>query len=145
MNVRIRYRKYGKKNAPFFRLVVTDARNKRDGEYKANLGTYNPSNGDVKIDEDSLITWLEKGAQLSDNALTRCKKNAPKVMHWLESKKCDKRKKRRDSRRAKAKLNAANKSNTKQSAPKKTTATAKVKTTTATKTNEAPKKDTAKK
>ena len=127
-----------RKNAPFFRLVVTDARNKRDGAYKANLGTYNPSNGDVSIDEEGLISWLEKGAQLTDNALTRCKKNAPKVMHWLESKKLEKRKKRRDSRRAKAKLKSVTKTNAKTptSAPKAKTTAAKTK-----KVVEAPKKE----
>ena len=47
MAVSIRLARIGKKKAPFYRIVATDRRNKRDGEFLENLGTYNPLTGEL--------------------------------------------------------------------------------------------------
>ena len=42
MSTRIRLSRTGSKNRPFFKIVVTDKRNPRDGKFIEKLGTYNP-------------------------------------------------------------------------------------------------------
>jgi len=60
----------GRKKRPFYRLIVTDSRNRRDGAYLANLGHYDPFADpyEVKLHEDEILTWLGKGATMSDTA-----------------------------------------------------------------------------
>lgn len=64
--VKLRLKRIGKKKAAFYRIVATDARVKRDGEYIELIGTYNPINGDVKINHDLAYKWLLTGAQPTD-------------------------------------------------------------------------------
>jgi len=60
----------GRKKRPFYRLVAMDHRKRRDGAYLANLGYYNPFSepADVKLHADEIITWLGRGATVSDTA-----------------------------------------------------------------------------
>lgn len=70
MSVRIRLARIGKKKAPFFRIVAIDKRNKRDGEYLENLGTYNPLTGEfVQFHADKIQAWLDKGAVPSETVI----------------------------------------------------------------------------
>ena len=67
MSTRIRLSRIGAKNRPFFKIVVTDKRNARDGKFIEKLGTYNPllPKGDsnrIIFDEDRVKYWLSKGA-----------------------------------------------------------------------------------
>ena len=67
MSTRIRLSRTGSKNRPFFKIVVTDKRNPRDGKFIEKLGTYNPllSKDDanrVIFDEERVKYWLSKGA-----------------------------------------------------------------------------------
>ena len=66
--VKIRLRRMGAKKAPFYRIVVADSRMPRDGRFIEEVGYYNPlTNPDeVKLEEDKIFEWLEKGAQPSD-------------------------------------------------------------------------------
>jgi small subunit ribosomal protein S16 len=68
MAVRIRLTRLGRKKRPFFRIVATDSRNRRDGAYLDKLGHYNPLTkpAEVVVDEDKAIAWLMKGATPSD-------------------------------------------------------------------------------
>lgn len=66
--VKIRLKRMGAKKAPFYRLVVADSRSPRDGKILENLGTYNPLTGEVNIDNEKCINWLNKGAQPTDTA-----------------------------------------------------------------------------
>lgn len=68
MSVKIRMRRMGSKRKPFYRIVVTDSRMPRDGRFIEEVGYYNPlTNPDeVKLEEDKIFEWLEKGAQPSD-------------------------------------------------------------------------------
>jgi len=66
----IRLTRMGRRKRPFYRLVVTDSRNRRDGASLANLGYYNPfvEPLEVKLHEDEIIAWLRKGATVSGTA-----------------------------------------------------------------------------
>ena len=68
MSVKIRMRRMGSKRKPFYRIVVDDSRMPRDGRFIEEVGYYNPlTNPDeVKLEEDKIFEWLEKGAQPSD-------------------------------------------------------------------------------
>jgi small subunit ribosomal protein S16 len=66
--VTIRLFRQGKKNQPFYRIVVTDKRKKRQGKYIEAIGFYNPLKEPavIKIDYQKLKFWQERGADLSD-------------------------------------------------------------------------------
>lgn len=68
----------GARKRPFYRIIVVDERNKRNGAYLDLLGTYDPLSEpkDIKIDKQKLEDWLKKGAQKSDGLL-RILKEAP--------------------------------------------------------------------
>ena len=63
--VKIRLRRMGKKKAPFYRIVVADSRYPRDGRFIEEVGYYDPMKepADIKVDEEKVKSWLEKGAQ----------------------------------------------------------------------------------
>lgn len=66
----IRLTKVGKKNAPSYRLVVTERRKSRDGRALEILGAYNPGQVDQgKIDRRRVEHWLEVGARATPAAL----------------------------------------------------------------------------
>ena len=65
MAVKIRLKRMGKKKAPFYRVVVADARSPRDGRFIEELGYYDPTKDPsvFKIDEEAAKKWLANGAQ----------------------------------------------------------------------------------
>ena len=69
MAVKIRLSRMGKKNRPYWRIVAIDSRKKRDGEFLANLGTYDPiKHVIISMDHEGIKSWISKGAQLSPSA-----------------------------------------------------------------------------
>jgi len=68
--VKIRLSRGGAKNRPFYHVVVTDSRNKRDGRNIERLGFFNPvAKGQetrLKLNLERLDSWVSQGAQLSD-------------------------------------------------------------------------------
>ena len=68
MSVKIRLKRMGSKKRPFYRIVVADSRAPRDGRFIESLGTYNPltTPKQVNFDEETVMDWLQKGAQPSD-------------------------------------------------------------------------------
>ena len=68
--VSIRLSRAGAKKRPFYHLVVTDSRNRRDGRYIERLGFFNPlgkeSEESLRVDLDRVDYWLGQGAQPSD-------------------------------------------------------------------------------
>ncbi len=62
MAVHIRLARHGTKKAPFYRIVVTDQRNARDGRFIENIGTYDPTRTAFKVDRERLQFWRSKGA-----------------------------------------------------------------------------------
>ncbi len=63
--VKIRLTRLGAKKAPFYRVVVSESRNARDGKAIANIGYYNPMTdpAEIKIDIEQAQEWIKKGAQ----------------------------------------------------------------------------------
>ena len=68
MAVKIRLKRMGAKQNPFYRIVVADSRYPRDGRFIENIGYYNPNTkpAEVKIDSEAALNWLSYGAQPSD-------------------------------------------------------------------------------
>lgn len=66
--VRIRLRRMGRRNRPFYRVVVADSRSPRDGRFIETIGHYNPLTDPATIDinEEKALKWLKCGAQPSD-------------------------------------------------------------------------------
>jgi small subunit ribosomal protein S16 len=110
MALKIRLRKQGRKNRPFFRLVLINERTARDGKYVEGLGWYNPLAVEgapvFEIKEERVKHWLELGAQMSERAKNLVAKGAPTAHRYNVEKIVEKRekraKKRREKRREKA-------------------------------------------
>jgi small subunit ribosomal protein S16 len=68
--VTIRMSRSGAKKRPFYHIVVTDSRNRRDGRYIERIGFFNPiavgGEEKVRIDTERADFWRARGAQLSD-------------------------------------------------------------------------------
>jgi small subunit ribosomal protein S16 len=58
----------GAKKAPFYRVVVADARYPRDGRFIEELGTYDPlkNPSEIHINNEKAKEWLSNGAQPTD-------------------------------------------------------------------------------
>jgi small subunit ribosomal protein S16 len=65
--VKIRLRRMGRRNRPFYRVVVADIRSPRDGKFIEIIGHYNPLTdpATISIDEEKALKWLRYGAQPS--------------------------------------------------------------------------------
>jgi small subunit ribosomal protein S16 len=76
MATRIRLKRMGAKKAPFYRIVVADARSPRDGRFIEEIGYYNPTKEPaiLKVDEEKALAWLANGAQPSDTTKTLLRK-----------------------------------------------------------------------
>jgi small subunit ribosomal protein S16 len=70
MATRIRLRRIGRKNLPFYRIVVADQEAPRDGRFIEILGTYDPKGettaDKIKVDGEKARQWIAKGATPSD-------------------------------------------------------------------------------
>jgi small subunit ribosomal protein S16 len=75
--VSIRLSRAGAKKRPFYHLVVTDSRNRRDGRYIERLGFFNPVGKDheenLRIDVERVDYWIGQGAQPSDRVASLLK------------------------------------------------------------------------
>lgn len=75
--VSIRLSRAGAKKRPFYHLVVTDSRNRRDGRYIERIGYFNPVGKEheenLKIDLDRVDYWISQGAQPSDRVASLLK------------------------------------------------------------------------
>ena len=63
--LKIKLARFGKKNQPHYRIVIAEARGKRDGKYVEKLGHYAPTQMPkiLQIDVKKFESWLKKGAQ----------------------------------------------------------------------------------
>lgn len=68
MAVKLRLRRMGAKQKPFYRIVAADSRFPRDGRFIEVVGTYNPIKkpAEIKLDEEKVLSWLGKGATPTD-------------------------------------------------------------------------------
>lgn len=64
----IRLTRMGRKKLPFYRIVVTDSRKRRDGGWIESIGYYNPMSEPetIKFDAERLAYWKSVGAKLSE-------------------------------------------------------------------------------
>lgn len=64
----VRLTRMGRKKKPFYRIVVTDSRKRRDGGWIESIGYYNPMTqpAELKFDAERLEYWKSVGAKLSD-------------------------------------------------------------------------------
>ena len=65
MAVKMRLTRLGDKKSPFYRIVVTDSRNARDGAYIDKVGHYNPiaQPAEIVVDVEKAKDWIAKGVQ----------------------------------------------------------------------------------
>ena len=79
----IRLARSGAKKRPFFNMVVTDKRTRRDGSFVERIGFYNPVASDneagLVINTERLAYWQGQGAQLSPTAARLVKQAAKKA------------------------------------------------------------------
>ena len=70
MATKIRLKRIGRRNRPFYRMVVMDSRSRRDGAAIEELGWYNPIDVEhsFSLNEERIIHWLKDGAQTTDAA-----------------------------------------------------------------------------
>ncbi len=69
MAVKLRLKRMGAKAKPFYRIVAADSRSPRDGRFIETVGTYNPigkEGGQIKVDDEKALKWLNNGAQPTD-------------------------------------------------------------------------------
>lgn len=68
--VKIRLARGGAKRQPFYHIVVTDSRNRRDGRNIERLGFFNPvargNDERLRVDRERVEHWLGQGAQISE-------------------------------------------------------------------------------
>jgi small subunit ribosomal protein S16 len=68
--VTIRLTRGGAKKRPFYHIVVTDSRNRRDGRYIERIGYFNPiakgGESRLQVNMERADHWLAQGAQASD-------------------------------------------------------------------------------
>jgi len=77
MAVKIRLRRMGAKKAPFYRIVVADSRNPRDGRFIEEIGYYNPLTdpAQISVDGEKAKKWIANGAQTTDTVKSLLKKS----------------------------------------------------------------------
>lgn len=68
MAVKLRLKRMGSKQKPFYRIVAADSRCPRDGRFIETVGTYNPVKNPavITVDEEKAIKWLNNGAVPTD-------------------------------------------------------------------------------
>jgi small subunit ribosomal protein S16 len=76
MAVKIRLARHGAKKRPFYRVVATDERSRRDGRFLEILGTYNPLQEpfETQFKMDRIQYWLDQGAIPTDTVKNLLKK-----------------------------------------------------------------------
>lgn len=74
--LRIKLARFGKKNQPHYRIVITEQRSKRDGQYHESLGIYAPTQTPktLEINMDLYKEWIAKGAQPTDTVAALAKR-----------------------------------------------------------------------
>jgi small subunit ribosomal protein S16 len=74
--LKIKLARFGKKKQPMYRLIVNEAKSKRDGAYVASIGTYFPTQNPkvLEVDLKEYALWLKKGAQPTETVAALVKR-----------------------------------------------------------------------
>jgi small subunit ribosomal protein S16 len=85
MATRIRLQRHGKKNQPFYHIVIADGRAPRDGRFIEKIGNYNPLThpATININFDRALYWVETGASPSDTVRSILKHEGVYLMKHL--------------------------------------------------------------
>lgn len=88
MAVKLRLTRMGAKKKPVYRIVASDSRSPRDGEYNELVGTYNPNMNpaEIKINKEVALKWLNNGAIPTDTVRSLFSKTGI-MKEFAESKK----------------------------------------------------------
>ena len=91
MAVKLRLKRMGSKQKPFYRIVAADARSPRDGRFIETVGTYNPIKkpAEISVNEELALKWLNNGAQPTDTVRSILSKQGV-IAKYAESKKVGK-------------------------------------------------------
>lgn len=90
--LKIRLARFGKKKQPFYRIIVVEARSKRNGYYNDIVGWYNPLEDEkFFIDKEKYATWIKNGAQPSDAVAKLLMTKAEKEKKWPSKPKKEKK------------------------------------------------------
>ncbi len=83
MAVKLRLKRGGSKQRPFYRIVAADSRSPRDGRFIDSIGTYNPipAEYEINIDEEKALYWLNNGAQPTDTVKNLLSKKGIMAKH----------------------------------------------------------------
>lgn len=73
--VKIRLKRVGTHKKPFYRIVVADSRNARNGRFIEEIGYFDPmvEPNMVSIDTEAAKKWIDNGAQVTDRVKTLLK------------------------------------------------------------------------
>ena len=74
MSVKIRLQRHGRKKKPFYRIVVMNSRDRRDGRPIEDLGWFDPLNDDLSVKIERLDYWTSVGAISSERVTSIVKK-----------------------------------------------------------------------
>ena len=85
MATRIRLQRHGKKNQPFYHIVIADGRAPREGRFIEKIGTYNTLThpATINLDFDRALYWIETGASPSDTVRSILKHEGVYLMKHL--------------------------------------------------------------
>ena len=121
MAVKLRLRRMGSKQRPFYRIVASDSRSPRDGRFIEIIGTYNPilKENNVTIDEEKVVKWINYGAQPTDTVKSLLSKSGV----WAKVK-TTKKKAKKTVKKTEEKKTEEKKTETKKTTSKKTTSKA---------------------
>ena len=83
MATKIRLKRIGRRNRPFYRLIVIDSRKKRDGAAIEQIGWYNPidPNNSYEINDERILHWLGEGA-IPSNAVKKIMRREGLALRW---------------------------------------------------------------
>ena len=76
MSVKLRLTRAGAKKAPYYHIIATDERAKRDGAYIEQVGSYDPKKNPalIELNQERIDYWLKVGAQPSETVASILKK-----------------------------------------------------------------------
>ena len=82
MALKINLTRIGRINNPKYRVVVAEAKSKRDGKFLDIVGTYDPMQNPavVKIDNEKLDSWMKKGAKPTETVESLIRQYVPGVV-----------------------------------------------------------------
>lgn len=77
--LKIRLKRFGTNKRPYYRMVVQDSREPRDGKTLDQIGIYHPieaEDAQIKFDSEKVKSWISRGAQPSDTVKRLLNKKA---------------------------------------------------------------------